>query len=145
MVNNLQNSWALIKLSSTEHILAGDRLTFISGKDIYISTVRRVEESSRLVVVEFGQYINGSTEQRRQQWRWQRAGRQRGVVFPREAIFAQGEEIGVFVVENSVINFRRVRVLDQNETLACVDNVPAGRLVVTNPRQGLHGIAANTD
>ncbi|MDR1960730.1 MAG: hypothetical protein LBQ16_00425 [Gracilibacteraceae bacterium] len=141
IVNNLKPVWAYIALSGTEGIVKGDSLNIRVDSTLYPCTVERVDAPHRGVVVSFRQYINSATETRVKQLAWQKQPPSQGMVIPAEALFARGEEMGVYVVESGVINFRRVKVLDRNETLACVDTLQAGFAVVTNPADGLQGLA----
>jgi hypothetical protein len=143
IVDNLQPVWAYLGMSGTEGILKGDRLTINVDGTLRVCTVERVDEPSRGVVVSFAHYINSVTNARVKQVIWQKQPPRHGVVVPAEALFARGEELGVYVVESGIINFRRVQALDRNEILVCVDNLVSGYSVVTNPTDGLQGLAVS--
>ncbi|MDR1603895.1 MAG: hypothetical protein LBS10_03770 [Gracilibacteraceae bacterium] len=142
IVNNLQPVWAYIATGDTQGILKGDKLSISVDGTLRSCTVERVAGPGRGLVVSFPQYISTVTNTRLKQVQWQKQAPRYGVVVPAEALFARGEEVGIYVVESGIINFRRVKVLDRNETLVCVDNLPAGYYVVTSPADGLQGLAA---
>jgi hypothetical protein len=140
IVNNLQPLWAYIATGSAQGVLKGDKLSVSVDGTLRSCTVERVVGSG--LVVSFPQYINTVTDTRVKQVRWQKQAPRRGVIVPAEALFARGEEVGIYVVESGIINFRRVKVLDRNETLLCVDNLSGGYYVVTSPADGLQGLPA---
>ncbi|MDR1069379.1 MAG: hypothetical protein LBL37_01130 [Gracilibacteraceae bacterium] len=142
IINNLQPVWAYIAAGNTQGVLKGDRLFINVDGTVRACTVERVGAPGLGLVVSFPQYINSVTNTRVKEVGWRKETPTHGVVVPAAALFAQGEEVGVYAIESGIINFRRVKILDRNESFASVDNLQSGYTVVTNPRDGLQGVSA---
>jgi hypothetical protein len=140
IVNNLKPSWALLQTDSTEGVLPGDTLRFsLEGKN-YTGVVMRISDEQKAVVIRCNQYIEGTTTNRRQDVLWQRQTAKEGIIVPLSSLYNRGEERGVFAVTEGIILFQQVKVLDQNNEFACLENVAEGTYVVLNPREGLQGL-----
>jgi hypothetical protein len=144
IINNLQPVWAYIAAGNTQGVLKGDRLFINVDGAVRACTVERVGAPGLGLVVSFPQYINSVTNTRVKEVGWRKETPTYGVVVPAAALFAQGEEVGVYAVESGIINFRRVKILDRNGSFASVDNLQSGYTVVTNPREGLQGVSADS-
>ncbi|MDR0433946.1 MAG: hypothetical protein LBH21_02635 [Gracilibacteraceae bacterium] len=143
IINNLRPAWAYIAAANTQGVLKGDSISVNVDGALRSCTVERVAVREGGLVVSFPQYINTVTETRVKEVGWQKQAPTRGVVVSTAALFALGEEVGIYAVESGVINFRRVKVLDRNDAWASVDNLRPGYIVVTNPRDGLQGMAVS--
>ncbi|UNC92850.1 HlyD family efflux transporter periplasmic adaptor subunit [Candidatus Contubernalis alkaliaceticus] len=58
----------------------------------------------------------------------------RGIIVPEEALLTKGEETGVYTIEKAMVRFRPVTVKEEHEGDVIVEGLPAGRVVITNPR-----------
>lgn len=58
----------------------------------------------------------------------------RGITVPEEALVEQGEELGVYTIEKAVVRFRPVEIKRELEGDLVVEGLPAGRVVIQNPR-----------
>ncbi len=58
----------------------------------------------------------------------------RGITVPEEALVEQGEEIGVYTIEKAVVRFRPVEIKRELEGELVVEGLPAGRVIIQNPR-----------
>lgn len=140
LVNNLNPTVGFVEIPSLEGLSLGDTLKFtVDGKAQSGKIVRKTEQP-RGVVVEFNQYVEGSVENRQREIIWKAKPPVSGPLIPKSALYVQGEELGVYVVSEGVIRFKRVKVIDQNEEQVCVEDLPSGMAVVTNPRSGLEGL-----
>lgn len=143
ITNNLQPTVAIIKIAPTEDYKLGKTLKFtIKGQD-YSAKVVRLLDNPQALVVQFNQYVEGTAKQRMQDISWTSRPAVDGVIIPKSALWNKGEEQGVYVVQGGVIQFRKVKVLDGNEQNVCVEGVPHGIPVITNPRSELEGLTMN--
>ena len=143
IVNNLGPSLAFLAVPALDGLEVGQTLRLtVEGKP-QTAKIRRKSASPLGVVVQFNQYVDGSTTQRVQDIIWIVKPGVTGVVLPKRALWQQGEEQGVLVVVEGVIRFRRVKVLDQDGERICVENIPTGMPIVLTPRSGLEGLAAH--
>lgn len=145
IVNNLRPSWAFVYLPSLDGLLKDDIIKFVVEDEEYYARVMRISQRPRGAVVRFSQYITGSTESRIKDIIWRYKSSARGVVVPVSALISKGEEKGVFVVEEGIVRFKNVKLVDQNESYACVENLPEGVQVITNPQKEIEGIPVNCD
>ena len=95
------------------------------------------------VVVLFPYYIDGSATKRRQEVTWIYQSPTSGTLIPKSALWTQGEEIGIFLWNEGVVQFKKVKVLDQNDKQVCIEKLPSGIPIVITPRNGLDGIVAD--
>ncbi len=58
----------------------------------------------------------------------------RGIIVPEEALLTKGEETGVYTIEKAMVRFRPITVKKELEGSIIVEGLPAGRVVITNPR-----------
>ncbi|AFM42623.1 hypothetical protein Desaci_3742 [Desulfosporosinus acidiphilus SJ4] len=142
MVNNLLPTMAFLQLQSIDNLTVGKTLRLITGNQTMDAVIMRKSEKPMGVIVQFPHYVDGSASERKQEITWSYAPQTSGVLVPKSALWKQGEEIGLFVVNDGVVHFKKVKVLDENDQQACVDSLPVGIPVVTNPRDGLEGLIA---
>ncbi len=58
----------------------------------------------------------------------------KGVTVPKEALITKEEETGVYTIERAMVRFRPVKVKRELEEELVVEGLPAGRVVIYNPR-----------
>ncbi|MGC7870367.1 HlyD family efflux transporter periplasmic adaptor subunit [Desulfosporosinus sp. SYSU MS00001] len=141
IVNNLSPTLAFLQLSSIDDI-TGKTIRLTAGNQTMDAQIMRKSEKPMGIIVQFPHYVDGSATERHQEITWIYAPQTSGVLIPASALWTQGEEQGVFISTEGVIHFKKVKVLDKNDQQACVDNLPVGIPVVTNPRNGLEGLIA---
>lgn len=139
IVNNLAPTVAFVEVSALESIVIGKTIQLELDDKVYSVKVLRKSESPLGVVVQFSSFLDQSLAGRNQELTWLTEPSKKGVIIPRSALWLKGEEQGVLAVNDGIISFRKVIVLDQNEQELCLDNFPVGMLVVTNPREGMEG------
>jgi len=144
IVNNHTPTTAFVEFPAVEGLelrsyAVGDRLRFEAHGRSYTAKILRVSESPRGFVVEFDSFVNDSVIPREQLIVWNYKNSPEGIIVPQSALVIKGEEKGVLVVVEGVIRFRRVKILDQNQELACVENITEGMTVITTPRLELEG------
>lgn len=140
MVNNLRPTVALIKITPSEETKLGKTLKFSINGQVYSAKVVRVQEDPPGIVVQFTQYVEGTANQRIQEISWNTQPSANGVIISKSTLWNNGEEQGVYVVLEGVLQFRKVKVLDENDQWVCVENLPYGIPVIINPRSGLDGL-----
>lgn len=139
IVNNLTPTAAFVAFPSLKGINLNDTLKFeIDGQTCTAEVLRKTDRPSG-VVVRFANFINGSLTERQKEVIWLSAPSTSGVLVPKSALWNKGEERGVLADIDGIISFRRVVVDDENETQACVENLPAGTMVVVNPNPKMEG------
>ncbi|HUX47152.1 MAG TPA: HlyD family efflux transporter periplasmic adaptor subunit [Desulfosporosinus sp.] len=143
IVNNLIPSQAFLELTSIEGLTVGKMMRLTVGEQTVSAKVLRKSEKPMGVVVLFPYYIDGSATKRRQEITWIYQSPTSGVLVPRSALWAQGEELGVFLWNEGVVHFKKVKVLDQDDNLACIENLTSGIPIVITPRNGLEGLVAD--
>ena len=143
IVNNLRPTVAMIKIAPTEEHKLGKNLKFIINGQTYSAKVVRLLEDPEGIVVQFYQYIEGTAKLRVQEISWIARPDVNGVIIPKSALWNKGEEQGAYVVLDGIIQFRQVKVLDENEQNICVEELPHGIPVITNPRSGLDALTIN--
>lgn len=143
ITNNLRPTVAVIKIAPTEEYKLGKTLKFTIHGQGYSTKVVRLLDNPQGMVVQFNQYVDGTAKQRMQEISWTSSPAVDGVILPKSTLWNKGEEQGVYVAQGGVIQFRKVKVLDQNEQEVCVEGVPHGIPVIINPRSGLEGLTMN--
>ena len=143
IVNNLIPTQAFIELTSIEGLTVGKTMRLNAGGQTVNATILLKSEKPTGVVVLFPYYIDGSTTKRRQEVNWIYQPPTSGVLVPRSALWTQGEELGVFLWSEGVVHFKRVKVLDQDDSHACIENLTSGIPIVITPRNGLEGLVAD--
>lgn len=143
IVNNLVPSAAFVALQQLDEVEVGKTLRFIINGQQQTAKVKRKSENPKGVVVQFNSFIDGSVIQRNQDILWVERSAVSGIIIPKKALMQHGEEQGVYAVTDGIIRFRVLKVLDQDETWACVADMPEGMSVVATPREGLEGLVAN--
>ena len=143
MVNNLIPTQAFIELPSIDGLVVGKTLRLTAGNQTISAKILRKADKPRGVVVQFPHYVDGSAAQRRQDVTWIYLPSTSGILVPRSALWTQGEELGVFLWSEGVVHFRKVKILDQDDSQVCIENLPSGIPVVITPRDGLEGLVAN--
>ncbi|NLI90755.1 MAG: hypothetical protein GX434_00725 [Peptococcaceae bacterium] len=141
MVNNLYPSWMFVYLEEKDKVTKGETLKFVISGEEYAGTVMKVSGQPKGAVVRFTQYINGTTETRVQNVTWNYKPASKGILIPLTALCTFGEERGVYVGDDGLIRFVHVKVLDNNDSLACIEGIPEGVEVISNPRKGIEGLA----
>ncbi|WP_088228536.1 HlyD family efflux transporter periplasmic adaptor subunit [Desulfosporosinus sp. FKB] len=142
IVNNLSPTLAFLQLPSIDDITVGKTIRLTAGNQTMDAQIMRKSEKPMGIIVQFPHYVDGSATERHQEITWIYAPQTSGVLIPGSALWTQGEEQGVFISTEGVIHFKKVKVLDKNDQQACVDSLPVGIPVVTNPRNGLEGLIA---
>lgn len=142
VVNNLAPTSAVLNIATSGYEV-GNTLRFIIDGQTYSAKIQRIMDNPQGVVVRFNQYINGSSEQRMQEVELITKPTVSGILIPKSSLWFRGEEQGVYVVREGAIQFRKVKILDENEEYICVDSLPHGIPVIVNPRDGLDGLLMN--
>jgi len=143
MVNNLIPTQAFLELASIDGLAVGKTLRLTAGNQTLSVKILRKSDQPEGVVVQFPHYVDGSATLRRQDVSWVYLPPTNGVIVPRSALWTQGEELGVFLWSEGVVHFKKVKVLDQDDSQVCIENLPSGIPVVITPRDGLEGLVAN--
>jgi len=143
IVNNLTPTVAFLELPSIDGLSDGKSVRLTVGNQTVSAKILRRSDQPKGVIVQFPHYIDGTGVQRRQEVTWIYRSPTNGVLIPKAALWTQGEELGVFLWSEGVVQFRKVKVLDEDEEWACIENLPSGIPVVTTPRDGLEGLVAN--
>lgn len=143
IVNNLIPTQAFLELPSIEGIVVGKTIRLTAGEQTVSAKILRKSEKPMGVVVLFPYYIDGSATKRRQEVTWSYQSPTSGVLVPRSALWTQGEELGVYLWSEGVVHFKKVNVLDQDDSQACIENMTSGIPIVITPRNGLEGLVAN--
>jgi len=143
MVNNLIPTQAFLELESIDELAVGKTLRLIAGNQTLSVKILRISDQPKGVVIQFPHYVDGSAAQRRQDVTWVYLPPTSGVLVPKSALWTQGEELGIYISSGGVVHFKKVKILDQNDSQVCIENLPIGIPVVITPRDGLEGVAAN--
>ena len=143
IVNNLIPTQAFLELTSIEGLTVGKTIRITAGEQTVSAKILRKSEKPTGVVVMFPHYIDGSATKRRQEVTWIYQSPTSGVLVPRSALWTQGEELGVFLWNEGVVHFKKVKVLDQDDSQACIENLTSGIPIVITPRNGLEGLVAD--
>lgn len=142
IVNNLLPTMAFLQLQSIDGLIVGKTLRLTTGNQTSNAKIMRKSEKPMGIIVQFPNYIDGSASNRRQEVTWSYSPQTSGVLIPKSALWTQGEELGVFISNGGVVHFKKVKVLDEDDQQACIEDLPSGIPVVTNPRSGLEGLIA---
>ncbi len=143
IVNNLVSTVAFLEMSSLDELTVGKTMGLAIGNQRVRAEVLRKSDQPRGVIVQFPHYIDGTAAQRRQEVTWIYSSPTSGVLIPKSALWTQGEELGVFLWNEGIVQFKKVKVLDQDDDMACIENLQSGIPVVITPRDGLEGLVAN--
>jgi putative membrane fusion protein len=143
IVNNLIPTQAFLELTSIEGLTEGKTIRLTVGMQTVSAKILRKSEKPRGVIVLFPYYIDGSATKRRQEVTWIYQSPTSGVIVPKNALWMQGEEQGVFLWSEGVVHFKKVKILDQDDSQACIENLTSGIPVVITPRNGLEGLVAD--
>lgn len=143
VVNNLIPTEAFVELKLTTDLSVGKTIKFNLEGQMQNAKILRKSDQPQGIVVRFNQYLEGTANQRIKNVNWISRPSVSGVVIPKSALFTKGEEQGVYVVQEGIFQYRKVKVLDENDTLVCVENLPEGISVVKNPRSGIESLTAN--
>lgn len=143
IVNNLIPTMAFLEISDTDELTVGKPMRISIGNQTLSVKVLRKSDQPKGVIVQFPYYIDGSAAQRRQEVTWIYSPPTNGVLIPKSALWTQGEEQGVFLWSEGVVQFKKVKILDEDENTACIENLPSGIPVVITPRDGLEGLVAD--
>lgn len=143
LVNNLIPTQAFLELTSIEGLTVGKTMRLTAGEQTVSVKILRKSEEPTGVVVLFPHYIDGSATKRRQEVTWIYQSPTSGILVPKSALWTQGEELGVFLWSEGVVQFKKVIVLDQDDGYACVENLTSGIPIVITPRNGLEGLVAD--
>jgi len=140
MVNNLYPSWMFVYLGDTDVVAKGETVRFRIEEEEYAGTVMKLSGQPRGAIVRFPQYVKGTTENRVQKVVWIFKPPTKGMLIPKGSLYTLGEERGVYIGDDGFIRFLNLRILDSNEKFACVEGLPEGVEVITNPREGIEGL-----
>lgn len=152
VVDNLIPTVAFVEVQPTEELTVGKTIKFNLKGQVERAKILRKSDNPQGIVVQFEQYLDGSETSRIQELNWIARPSENGVIIPKSALFTKGEELGVYVVQEGIFQFRNVKVLGENETLVCVEKskegaktegLPQGIPVVKNPRSGIEGLIAD--
>ncbi len=143
IVNNLIPTQAFLELTSIEGLTVGKTIRIMTGEQTVNAKILRKSAKPTGVIVVFPHYIDGSAINRRQEVTWIYQSPTSGVIVPKSALWTQGEELGVFLWNEGVVHFKKVKVLDQDESYACIENLTSGIPIVITPRNGLEGLVAD--
>lgn len=143
IVNNLIPTIAFLELPSIEGLIVGKTMRIKAGNQTVNAKIIRKSDQPKGTIVQFPHYVDGSVVDRRQEVTWIYRPPVTGVLVPKSALWTKGEELGVFLWSEGVVQFKKVKILDQDDTQICIDNIPSGIPVVTTPRDGLEGLVAN--
>ncbi|HBV85928.1 MAG TPA: hypothetical protein DEF42_04520 [Desulfosporosinus sp.] len=142
IVNNLVPTVAFLEMSSLDGLSNGKSIRLTIANQTVSAKILRKSDQPKGVIVQFPHYIDGTTAQRRQEVTWIYRPPTNGILIPKTALWTQGEELGVFLWSEGVVEFRKVKVLDEDDDMACIENLPSGIPVVITPREGLEGLVA---
>ena len=143
IVNNLVPTEAFIELPSLNNIIIGKSIRLTIAGQVQVAKVILKSERPLGTVVQFSQFVDGSVENRQQEIVWDYQPSVSGIIVPKSSLWTQGEEQGVYVIVEGVIHYRKVEILDENETQVCVKDLPSGLPVVIIPRNGIEGMPAS--
>lgn len=143
IVNNLTPTIAFLELPSIDGLTDGKTMRITVGNQTMSTKILRKSEQPKGVIVQFPHYVDGTAAQRRQEVTWIYRSPTNGVLIPKSALWTRGEELGVYLWSEGVVQFRKVKVLDEDDDSACIENLPSGIPVVITPRDGLEGLVAN--
>ncbi len=133
MVDNLSPSWMFIYLESTDDIAKGWSGKFIIGGEEYVGTVMKLAGQPKGAVICFTQYVKGTTEDRSQEIVLRYKSPSKGLLVPLSSLCSYGEEKGVYAEDGGKVNFKNVKVLDYDDSYACIEGLSEGIRVVVNP------------
>ncbi|AHF07703.1 HlyD family efflux transporter periplasmic adaptor subunit [Desulfitobacterium metallireducens] len=143
VVNNLIPTEAFVEVQTTEDLSVGKTIKFNVEGQILSGKIMRKSNTPQGIVVRFNQYLEGTVNERMQEVNWIARPSENGVIISKNALFTKGEEMGVYVVQEGIFQFHKVKVLGENDASVCVENLPQGIPVVQNPRSGIEGLTAN--
>ncbi|SHH63809.1 HlyD family efflux transporter periplasmic adaptor subunit [Desulfosporosinus lacus] len=143
IVNNLIPTMAFLETPNIDELTVGKTMRVTAGNQTISAKVLRKSDQPKGVIVQFPHYIDGTAAQRRQEVSWIYRPPTNGVLIPKSALWTQGEELGVFLWSEGVVQFKKVKVLDEDDKMACIMDLPNGIPVVITPRDGLEGLVAN--
>jgi len=143
IVNNLLPTMAFLEMPSIDELTVGKSMRVTIGNQKISAKILRKSDQPKGVIVQFPYYIDGTAVLRRQEVTWIYRPPTNGVLIPKCALWTQGEELGVFLWSEGVVQFRKVKVLDEDDDMVCIGNLPSGIPVVITPRAGLEGLVAN--
>lgn len=138
VVNNLAPTYAFIYLPKLDEA-TGKNLTFMIGGELESAKIVRKSQNPLGVVVQFPHFLDGTVQNRHQSLNWVNGSPVQGLLIPKSALSQQGDKEGVYAVQEGVIRFKTVQVLDQDSLQVCVKGLQEGGLVVANPRPDLEG------
>lgn len=142
IVNNLKPTVAVLNIN-TQGYEVGKSIKLVINDQSYNAKVLRLLDNPQGLVVQFNQYINGTSQQRIQNISLVVKPSVSGVLIPKSSLWIKGEEQGVYVVQEGALNYRKVKILDENDQVICVENLPHGIPIISNPRVGLDGLVMN--
>lgn len=143
IVNNFSPTMAFLELPSIDDLAVGKNLRIKMGDQTLNAKILRKSDQPKGAIVQFPYYVDGSVAERRREVIWIYSPAVTGVLVPSSALWTKGEELGVFLWSEGVVQYKKVKVLDQNDSYVCVENIPSGIPVVITPRDGLEGLVAN--
>ncbi|HBW34250.1 HlyD family efflux transporter periplasmic adaptor subunit [Desulfosporosinus sp. BICA1-9] len=143
IVNNLIPTKAFLELPSADQLEVGKTLRITTGNQTVNAKILRKSDQPKGAIVQFPHYVDGSVADRHHEVTWIYRPAVTGVLVPKSALWTKGEELGVFLASEGVVQFKKIKVLDQDENQICIENIPSGIPVVITPRDGLEGLVAN--
>jgi len=133
VVDNLSPSWMFVFLEETDAMEDGSTSKYIINDGEYLGTVMKLSDKPKGAVICLNQYVNGSSANRRQNVVWKYKQSSKGMLVPLNSLYCHGEEKGVYVVEKGIVTFKGVRVLDANDSVACVEGLLEGAEIIPSP------------
>lgn len=143
IVDNLSPTMAFLELSSIDGLVEGKTLRIRAGNQTVNARILRKSEQPKGAIVQFPHYMDASLADRRHEVTWIYRPAVTGVLVPKSALWTKGEEQGIFLWSEGVVQFKKVKILDQDDSQVCIENIPNGIPVVITPRDGLEGRVAN--
>jgi hypothetical protein len=143
IVNNLVPTEAFVEMPSLDNIVIGKSIRFTVAGKVQTAKIILKSESPLGIVVQFNQFIDGSVENRRQEIVWDSQPSVSGIIIPKSSLWPKGEEQGVYVIDNGIIHYQKVTILDQDETQVCVKGLTGSLPIVINPKNGIEGMPAS--
>jgi hypothetical protein len=143
IVNNLVPTEAFIEMPSLDNIVIGKSIRFTVTGQVQTAKIILKAERPLGIVVQFNQFVDSSVENRRQEIVWDSQPSVSGIIIPKSSLWSRGEEQGVYVIVDGVIHYRKVNIVDQDETQVCVEGLTGGLPVVVNPKNGIEGMPAS--
>ena len=116
-------------------LAVGDKVSLVLGEQKLSGKVTRISSQgpSEGVVVSLNSFLPGSLGKRTLKLGWLDREPAKGQLIPLEGVLERKGEKGVFVLKDGIVSWQGVTLLAQSSTIACVDGLKPGDVVVANP------------